>query len=220
MVIRILDLSAGMQMVDNRSDAKWSYIQIKKQDAPNEELKSRVANLSTEIKHHFHMSKRSRVRKGIIPGNSKSIWKAMNIAKDINSSEIPTKMYKENVEIHRNDIPECFAEHFSRKISDLLANIEIDDQVFNGTRKLWKAEQNFMTSENIVKAVQSIKMKNAEGEDRIPQRILIDGISIILSPLTTLCNRLNELNNQVDLDWLNQSLISFKLKMKSLLLMN
>ena len=77
-VIRILDLSAGMQMVDNRSDAKWSYIQIKKQDAPNEELKSRVANLSTEIKHHFHMSKRSRVRKGIIPGNSKSIWKAMN----------------------------------------------------------------------------------------------------------------------------------------------
>ena len=140
--------------------------------------------------------------------------------KDINSSEIPTKMYKENVEIHRNDIPECFAEHFSRKISDLLANIEIDDQVFNGTRKLWKAEQNFMTSENIVKAVQSIKMKNAEGEDRIPQRILIDGISIILSPLTTLCNRLNELNNQVDLDWLHQSLISFKLKMKSLLLMN
>ena len=35
-----------------------------------------------------------------------------------------------------------------------------------------------------------------------------------------LCNRLNELNNQVDLDWLNQSLISFKLKMKSILLMN
>ena len=35
-----------------------------------------------------------------------------------------------------------------------------------------------------------------------------------------ICNRLNELNNQVNLDWLNQSLISFKLKMKSLLLMN
>ena len=35
-----------------------------------------------------------------------------------------------------------------------------------------------------------------------------------------LCNRLNELNNQINLDWLNQSLISFKLKMKSLLLMN
>ena len=33
---------------------------------PNEELKSRVANLSTEIKHHFYMSKRRRVRKGII----------------------------------------------------------------------------------------------------------------------------------------------------------
>ena len=31
--------------------------------------------------------------------------------------------------------------------------------------------------------------------------------------INILCNRLNELNNQVDLDWLNQSLISFKLKM-------
>ena len=35
-----------------------------------------------------------------------------------------------------------------------------------------------------------------------------------------LCNRLNELNNHVDLDWLNLSLISFKLKMKSIFLIN
>ena len=35
-----------------------------------------------------------------------------------------------------------------------------------------------------------------------------------------LCNRLNELNNRVDLDWLNLSLISFKLKMKSIFLIN
>ena len=38
------------------------------------------------------MNKRRRVRKGIIPGNSKSLWKAVNIAKDVNSNEIPTKM--------------------------------------------------------------------------------------------------------------------------------
>ena len=63
------------------------------------------------------MSKCKRVRKGIIPGNSKSIWKAVKIAKDINSSEIPSKMYKDNIEIDENAIPECFAEHFSRKIS-------------------------------------------------------------------------------------------------------
>ena len=35
-----------------------------------------------------------------------------------------------------------------------------------------------------------------------------------------ICNRLNVLNNLVELDWLNMSLISFKLKLKSLLLMN
>ena len=99
-------------------------------------------------------------------------------------------MLKNNEEIHLNDIPECFAEHFAGKMANIVANIGIDDQVFNGTRKLWKADQNFMTSENIVKAVQSIKMKNAEGDDRNPQRILIDGISIILSPLTTLFRKI------------------------------
>ena len=35
-----------------------------------------------------------------------------------------------------------------------------------------------------------------------------------------ICNRLNVLNNLIELDWLNMSLISFKLKLKSLLLMN
>ena len=35
-----------------------------------------------------------------------------------------------------------------------------------------------------------------------------------------ICNRLNVLNNLVELDWLNISLISFKLKLKSLFLMN
>ena len=142
------------------------------------------------------MSKRRRVRKGIIPGNSRSIWKAVKIAKDVNDSEIPTKMFKNNEEIHINDIPECFAEHFAGKIANIVAKIGIDDQVFNGTRKLWKADQNFMKSENIVKAVQSIKMKNAEGEDRIPQRILIDGISVILSPLNELFRKIYTMNSK------------------------
>ena len=45
-------------------------------------------------------------------------------------------------------------------------------------------DQNFMTSHNILRAVKSIKMKNCEGENRIPQRIMIDGIEVLLAPLT------------------------------------
>ena len=51
--------------------------------------------LNVEIKNHFIEIKRSKVRRGIIPGNPKSLWKAINIAKDINPSEIPRKMMKD-----------------------------------------------------------------------------------------------------------------------------
>ena len=44
---------------------------------PNIELKKRVKNLSNEIRHHFIMNKRQRVRRGITPGSSKSLWKAV-----------------------------------------------------------------------------------------------------------------------------------------------
>jgi hypothetical protein len=43
-----------------------------------------------------------------------------------------------------------------------------------------------MTQENIAECIKSIKIKNNEGFDRIPQRVLVDGISNILSPLTAL----------------------------------
>ena len=79
------------------------------------------------------------MRKGIIPGNSKSIWKAVSIAKDINSSEIPSKMFRgpnDRNEINEDEVAECFASCFEAKISSLSTNIVIDPQVYNGTRKI------------------------------------------------------------------------------------
>ena len=49
-----------------------------------------------------------------------------------------------------------------------------------------------MTCENIRRAALSIKMKNSEGDDRIPQRVLIDGIEILLGPLTNLFKNVYE----------------------------
>ena len=42
---------------------------------PNDELKMRLKQLNAEIKNHYKMNKKARVRKGIIPGNTKSLWK-------------------------------------------------------------------------------------------------------------------------------------------------
>ena len=82
----------------------------------------------------------------------------MNIAKDKNGEEIPTKMFNGGIEIEEDMIPESFAEHFSNKISNLLTDIAIDANVYNGPSKMTCENMSFMTSENILRAVQSIKM--------------------------------------------------------------
>ena len=44
----------------------------------------------------------------------------------------------------------------------------------------------FMTVENIRECMSNIKIKNTEGYDRIPQRILVDGLEQLIVPLTHL----------------------------------
>ena len=39
---------------------------------------------------------------------------------------------------------------------------------------------------NIRTAILSLKLKNSEGYDRIPQRILLDGITLLIEPITKL----------------------------------
>ena len=82
----------------------------------------------------------------------------MNIAKDKNGEEIPTKMFNGGIKIEEDMIPESFAEHFSNKILRIGKNI--------------------------------------------------------------LANRMMVLNKLIDLDWLNLSLNTFKLKVKELFLTN
>ena len=115
----------------------------------------------------FVQIKRNKVRKGIIPGNAKSLWKAVNIARDINPNEIPINMLKAGVSIVDTEIPESFAEYFENKIFTLSSGVSINPNVYNGRKKI-----------------------------------------------DILSNRLTCLNNEVELDWLNLSLIAFKLKAK------
>ena len=80
---------------------------------------------------------------------------------------MPPRMYNNGVEVAEGELPECFADHFEDKIKSLVNNVRIDPNVYNGSCKVEVAEENFMTSLNILRAVKSIKMKNCEGKDRI-----------------------------------------------------
>ena len=47
-------------------------------------------------------------------------------------------------------------------------------------------DSDFMSENDIIECVKQLKLKNCEDYDRIPQRILIDGISILINPQTRL----------------------------------
>ena len=80
----------------------------------------------------------------------------VNIAKDINNDDMPKMMYNNGVMINQENHQEEFADFFETKIRSLVTNTHIDPGVYNGINKLHSQEKNFMTEDNIMKAVKSI----------------------------------------------------------------
>ena len=65
---------------------------------------------------HFVNDKKKRVRKGILPGNNKSLWTAVNIAKNINKQDLADMMYLNGELINNKNLPDVFAHYFENKI--------------------------------------------------------------------------------------------------------
>ena len=76
--------------------------------------------------------------------------------------------------IIKNDLPKAFAEFFENKITQILSNTEISNVVYNRTKKVDHPNTFSMTDTEILEFLKNIKIKNCEGFDRIPQRILVD----------------------------------------------
>jgi hypothetical protein len=58
---------------------------------------------------------KKRVRKGILPSNTKSLWTAVNIAKDVNKHDLPDMMYLNGELNNDKNIPDVFAHYFEKK---------------------------------------------------------------------------------------------------------
>ena len=56
----------------------------------------------------------------------------------------------------------------------------------NGKKKLIADNLMFMPTYEVRKSIESIKLKNTEGFDRIPQRVLVDGVEQLLPPFAKL----------------------------------
>ena len=102
-------------------------------------------------------------------------------------TNLPNKMYHNNIPIDENELQNAFAEFFMAKTINIVNKIIIENDVYNGKRKL---NVDFMSPNDILKAVNSLKIKNCESHDRIPQRILIDRIKYLIGPLSVIFNKI------------------------------
>ena len=104
------------------------------------------------------------------------------------------------IQILNEDLAEQFACMFEKKITDTASTTAIEDNVYNGSQKVYEQNKNFRSECNIRKAILSLKLKNSEGFDRIPQRMLLDGISLLIEPFMKLFN-LIYLTNTIPEQW-------------------
>ena len=54
-----------------------------------------------------------------MPGNSRSLWSAVNVSKDVSSNEIPSNMYHNEVRVSDSEVANCFADFFEDKVEKI-----------------------------------------------------------------------------------------------------
>ena len=68
-------------------------------------------------------------------------------------------MFKDNQAIKDSDLAETFGDFFEDKITNITNDCKIDNNVYNGTRKMTEENLNFMTEKDVKEAIESIKLQ-------------------------------------------------------------
>ena len=122
------------KLVKNKINKRNRLLKIFKRNK-SLELKTQISNLNFEIRSHFFLMKKFAVRKGILPGNSKTLWKAVKTAKNVGHTVIPNNMTLAGEPVTGLNIAERFAEFFDWKVNDIVRSTIVYVNVYNGRKK-------------------------------------------------------------------------------------
>ena len=175
-------------------------------NSPTDRLNNRIKNLNAELRAHFYSKRKQKIRRGIKPGNSKTLWDAVKISKDSNINPIPKEMELLGEKIKYDELPDAFARFFKDKVDVIANECKVEEDVYNGRKLCTAVDKNFMLYEDVLESINAIKPKNSEGYDRIPQRILLDGVKYLTYPLTVLFNKIY-LTKELPEQWLVAKII-------------
>jgi hypothetical protein len=153
-------------------------------------IKEEIRNMDKVIRAHFHNRRTADVKRAIIPGNCSSLWRAVKIAKDTNMSGLPNTMFESGGEIPTDQLADKFGAYFDSKIRNVLRDTGVDEEVYNGARKVNAENLFYMDIDSIRECIKSLSIKNSEGFDRIPQRVIVDGCDILVKPFSILFKKI------------------------------
>lgn len=157
----------------------------------NADLFTRCRKMDEKIKKQERKCDRKRIRNKVLRGGQKGLWDAVKLAQNKHQNQLPREM-KLGDAIFGNDqdIAEGFADFFKEKVDTIIQETLIDQNVFNGSKKVDVAAQNFFTEENVRNAFVNLKDKSSYGIDNIPVKILRDGCEYLLKPYHRLLNKI------------------------------
>ena len=120
-------------------------------------------------------------------------------------------MYLNDERVPDGGVADCFANFFEEKVDKIVKTAIIDPNVYNGKTKLTASKSNFMSEIDIIDCIKQLKMKNCEGYDQIPQRYLIDGLSVLVNPLGELFSLIYS-TKLIPEQWLIAKIINWYIK--------
>ena len=129
------------------------------------------------------------VRKKILEGGQQGLWKGLKLAQSKPVEPIPKEL-KNGTEVFvmPGHQAQAFANYFKTKVEKVVEENQINHQVNNGTRLVVCGSHNFFTLELVRDIMLDLKYKPCFGSDRIPLKVLKDGVNFLAQPILELMN--------------------------------
>ena len=145
--------------------------------------------LNREIKTYFASIKISNVWRATL-GGSANLWKAVKLAKNIVTNELPSDLTLVGVPVAGGDVANSFAKHFSEKIKLNVSKARVNlNGVYNGKCKIIVQNRNFMQKSDVSKCLNDLTNKKCEEFNRIPVCLLGDSSDVIVNPFASLFSK-------------------------------
>jgi hypothetical protein len=96
-------------------------------------------------------------------------------------------MYQNDPLVINKLLPDVFTSLFDTKIKQLINEISICDNVYNGNKVVTSNKKMLMTRADIRECILKRKTNNSEGFESIPQRILLDVMEILFNITKNSC---------------------------------